>query len=248
MANGKISRQPSHYPPLPFHFLRLAQLLSSIIVASILYFFIHHLATEHYTVPWTFILLASVSTLTLLALLISSIFYHILTLSPKPNGAGNLFLTVLWMLGVALLLWNISGTLSHRCNIANWHNEAGIMVCRIYKALTAFAFTGMITTLLLLLLDIRTHRALTHAGTYNPMHDRDMKASSSFALAGARASSSSDPFSHRDEDLEHDIATPYKVRHTIAAEQFGYSAPTEQTTYGGGGGDLGERYGNGRGY
>lgn len=63
MANGKISRQPSHYPPLPFHFLRLAQLLSSIIVASILYFFIHHLATEHYTVPWTFILVTTPSPL-----------------------------------------------------------------------------------------------------------------------------------------------------------------------------------------
>lgn len=60
------------------------------------------------------------------------------------------------------------------------------------------------------------------------------------------ASPSDDPFSH--EDHEHDIATPYKVRHTIAAEQFGYSAPTEQTQYGGGGGHLPERYGNGEGY
>lgn len=75
--------------------------------------------------------------------MLSSFFHHILTLNPKLNGYANLFLTVLWTLALALLLWNLSGTLSHRCNITNWHNEAGIMVCRIYKALAAFAFTGM---------------------------------------------------------------------------------------------------------
>lgn len=37
-------------------------------------------------------------------------------------------------------------------------------------------------------------------------------------------------------DPSHDLARPYKVQKPIEAQQFGYSAPTEQTSYGGGGG------------
>ena len=55
-AGAKVSKQPSHYPPLAFHLVRLAQLLSCVIVASILLFFIHHLEIEHYNIPWTFLL------------------------------------------------------------------------------------------------------------------------------------------------------------------------------------------------
>lgn len=37
-------------------------------------------------------------------------------------------------------------------------------------------------------------------------------------------------------DPSHDAARPYKVQKPIEAQQFGYSAPSEQTSYGGGGG------------
>ena len=77
-----------------------------------------------------------------------------------------------------------------------------------------------------------------HFGTYGQMRDPDIKILAS--------SSGEDPFSH--EDHEHDTTTLYKVRQTIVVEQFGYNTPTEQTTYGGGGGHLPERYGNGDGY
>ena len=56
MGKAKISKQPSPYPSLPFHGLRGAQVLSSMIVTSILGFFIYHLESETYYVPWTFIL------------------------------------------------------------------------------------------------------------------------------------------------------------------------------------------------
>ena len=42
-------------------------------------------------------------------------------------------------------------------------------------------------------------------------------------------------YSHRREP-SHDDAKPYKVQKPIEAQQFGYSVPTEQTSYGGGGG------------
>lgn len=42
-------------------------------------------------------------------------------------------------------------------------------------------------------------------------------------------------YSHRREP-SYDAARPYKVQKPIEAQQFGYSAPSEQTSYGGGGG------------
>lgn len=56
MARATFSKQPSPYPSLAFHLIRLGQVLSSIIVTSILGFFIHHLSVDLYYVPWTFLL------------------------------------------------------------------------------------------------------------------------------------------------------------------------------------------------
>ena len=56
-----FSKQPSPYPSLVFHGIRVGQVLSSIIVTSVLGFFIHHLSIELYYVPWTFILVRAPS-------------------------------------------------------------------------------------------------------------------------------------------------------------------------------------------
>ena len=68
-----------------------------------------------------------------------------------------------------------------------------------------------------------------HTGGIGAVHDR-----------------SRDPSPYESEGIEtaysygressHDFARPYKVQKPIEAQQFGYSAPTEQTSYGGGGG------------
>ncbi|MCJ1229155.1 hypothetical protein MMC12_005820 [Toensbergia leucococca] len=242
MGKSRISKQPSHYPPLAFHLIRLGQILSSIVVASVLFFFIHHLEIEHYNIPWTFLLLLFVSLLTKLTIVTTSIFYHFRTLPPKLNLFSNLGLLVLWMLGFALLAWNLSGTLSHRCTTANWSNEAGIMVCRLYKALTAFAITGLTTTLCAVLLDLRTYRLTTHRGKYNPMMDIKHP----FPISSP--SNPHDPYQPpRDiPEFSHEITKPYKVQQTIEVQQFGYSAPSEQTTYDGAGSvHLHGAYGNG---
>lgn len=39
---------------VPFHAIRAAQLVSSIIVGSIMAFFIYHLQHDHWPTPWTF--------------------------------------------------------------------------------------------------------------------------------------------------------------------------------------------------
>ncbi|CAF9907282.1 MAG: hypothetical protein HETSPECPRED_007089 [Heterodermia speciosa] len=270
MAKTKISKQPSNYPPLAFHLLRLSQLLSALIVASVLAFFCHHLHAENIYIPWTFIVLLTVSILTLVAFIITSVFYTLRTLSPKLNLYSNTALTALWCLGLALLSWNLSWTLGHRCTTDSWKNDAGIMVCRLFKALTAFAVTGTLATALLTLLDFRTHRLNIASGAYNPMldikhpiprssspfpndswdsrtgatdHRQDPYVSQpysadSYSASGLTAEHDDDVVLRSPEhnSTSHELARPYKVQKPIEAQQFGYQAPSEQTTYDGAGG------------
>ncbi|KAG7006319.1 ABC multidrug transporter C [Physcia stellaris] len=249
MARDKISKQPSNYPPLVFHLLRTCQLLSTLIVASVLIFFCHHLHVENIYIPWTFIVLLTVSLLTIVAFLVTSVFYTLRTLSPKLNLYSNTALTALWCLGLALLTWNLSWTLGHRCTTDSWKNDAGIMVCRLFKALTAFAVTGTLTTALLTLLDLRTHRANTASGAYNAMHDIKPqipipRSSSPFPndpwdhpySADSYGVRSPPGYTEYQNSRSQELARPYKVQKQFEAEQFGYQAPSEQTMYDGAGG------------
>jgi hypothetical protein len=56
MAFRRDRVKPTPYPFLPFHITRSAQLLSSIVVASIMFYFLSSLSTSHHSLPWTFIL------------------------------------------------------------------------------------------------------------------------------------------------------------------------------------------------
>jgi len=87
--------------------------------------------------------LISVSAFTLASFIVTSFLHRQRTLKPIYNVYCNSFLSLLWCVGFSLLSWNLSITLRHRCSIENWSTEAGVMVCRIYKALEAFAASGM---------------------------------------------------------------------------------------------------------
>ncbi|KAL9070567.1 MAG: hypothetical protein Q9157_005771 [Trypethelium eluteriae] len=58
----RIKTAPSHYPPVPFHIIRTAQLISSAYVFSVMCYFIWWLIHDRYPIPWTFILLCSIWT------------------------------------------------------------------------------------------------------------------------------------------------------------------------------------------
>jgi len=160
MTTVKARRQPSQYPSLPFHIIRTAQLVSSLIVLAQLAFFIWHLTRDQKVVPWTFLVvsntlhppyqltltslkLMAVSLLTITSILITFVLYFCRGLNPGVNLVANTALGVLWALGFALLSWWASSTIAHGCNVHNWENEAGIMVCRLYKALFTFGLLGL---------------------------------------------------------------------------------------------------------
>ncbi|KAF2472337.1 uncharacterized protein BDR25DRAFT_302579 [Lindgomyces ingoldianus] len=175
MTTRKDRVKPTHYPVLPFHILRTAQLVSSIVVASVMSYFLWELKHDHYRLPWTFLLLLTVSLLTIFALTATIVLHCCCGLNPILNLVLNSVLAILWTLGFALLSWWSSGTLSHVCNRKNWDNETGVSICRIYKALFAFSLLGFLSTLLALGLDVRTHRSTTRRGKYNAMQTMESK-------------------------------------------------------------------------
>lgn len=56
MATRKDRVKPTPYPFLWFHLPRSAQLVSSLVVAGIMSYFLRELSRDGYTLPWTFIL------------------------------------------------------------------------------------------------------------------------------------------------------------------------------------------------
>lgn len=77
------------------------------------------------------------------ALAVTIVLHCCVGLKPDFNIAVNGFLALIWAVSWALLTWWMSPTLTHYCDVEHWQEDAGIMVCRIYKALFAFAFLGL---------------------------------------------------------------------------------------------------------
>lgn len=64
-------------------------------------------------------------------------------LSPRVNLILNSVVFGLWTVGFILLSYWMWSTLTHYCNVTNWNDQTGIMVCRIYKALFTFSLLGL---------------------------------------------------------------------------------------------------------
>jgi len=173
-SNGRAKTAPSHYPRIPFHLLRFAQLVSSLIVGAIMLFFIWHLTHDHWSTPWTFVVLTAVSLLTVAVLTFTIVLHCCCGLQPRLNIILNSGLAILWAMGFAMLAYYMSGTLAHYCDVDNWNDGTGIMVCRIYKAVFTFALLGLVSTLCALGLDFYVYRQQNRRGVYR-LHDIDVK-------------------------------------------------------------------------
>ncbi|KAF2097839.1 hypothetical protein NA57DRAFT_76646 [Rhizodiscina lignyota] len=242
--DNKSRTKPTNYPFLLFHGLRCAQLTSSIIVAAIMFYFIWHLTHDHWPTPWTFLLLCGVSMATILALTTTIVLHCCCGLNPRFNIVLNSALCTLWAVGFALLSWWSSGTLTHTCSLDVWREDAGIMVCRIYKSLFAFAMLGFVSTLAALFLDIYVLRRATRLGKYNQMNDIDRKSPYPAPRnleddAWDLGRGSTDVWAPGSENIEQPrpFSDPAKNVSTVRA---GYEVPEEQfnydTGYQGGGG------------
>lgn len=62
IASTRTRTAPSGYSKVRtlFHTLRTLQLLSSMVVAGIMLFFIYHLTHDHWATPWTFVVVSMI--------------------------------------------------------------------------------------------------------------------------------------------------------------------------------------------
>ncbi|KAJ9620268.1 hypothetical protein H2203_008033 [Taxawa tesnikishii (nom. ined.)] len=174
---ARTKTAPSGYEKLriPFHALRTAQLISSLVVGCIMLYFCYHLTHDHWNVPWTFIVLTVVSILTVFFLTVTIILHCCFGLNPAFNLGLNTCLFVLWGMGFGMLAWWMWGTLTHYCDVLNWNDSTGIMVCRIYKALFTFSLLGLVSTICALGLDLHIHRLSARRGRHHRLEDMDNK-------------------------------------------------------------------------
>jgi len=189
-STQKTRNQPSHYSSFSFHLIRTCSLISSLVVSAILLYFCYHLKHENYKIPWTFLVLLAVSLLTIVSLSATFALHLCHVLPPLLNLCINAPLFGLWCLGLALLGWNMSGTLTHVCNGENWGSSAGIMICRIYKALFSFTVFGWLAAVAQVTLDVIVRRRQVRSGKYNKMGGpermsyNDGKNGSAYGLGG----------------------------------------------------------------
>ncbi|KAH3938989.1 hypothetical protein HBH70_125490 [Parastagonospora nodorum] len=166
MFTHHTRQKPSAYPRLPFHAIRAFQLISSVIVSSILFYFTSSLSTSHHSLPWTFILLLSTALLTILTLACTFALHQFHGLNPILALSINAVLGILWAVSFALLSWWSSGTLAHVCTEDNWENETGIAVCRMYKVLFSFSLLGLVAALVALGLDVHVKKQAGARGQF----------------------------------------------------------------------------------
>ncbi|KAJ8062578.1 hypothetical protein OCU04_009103 [Sclerotinia nivalis] len=124
------------------------------------------LGAERFPIPWTFIVLLSISLVTVAALTLTIILYNFTYLSPKFNCLLNGTASIFWMLGFGLLSWSLSNTLKKSCDVQTWRSSTAVGVCREYKSLWTFTLIGTLSTLAALALDIWTHRKTIEKGIY----------------------------------------------------------------------------------
>jgi hypothetical protein len=129
----------------------------------------------------------------------------------------------------------MAGTLGHVCNTANWGSEAGIMVCRIYKALFTFTLLSTLSAIAMVVLDFKVRGRQTSLGKYNQMREsaHDQNPSREVFASGAIGG-------HHDELPEPWQRTGHEPinydtqagsRERIRSEHFGYTSPMDQTHY-----------------
>lgn len=149
----------------------------------------------------------------------------------------------------------MSATLSHACNTVNWGNDAGTMVCRIYKALFTFALTGLYAfspsvshsrflefppwpvksckSLADQVLNMNSVSTLS-ALTLDVIVRRKQTQRGTYNAMQDLKTAANDPIDPYQQNVDfHDASSAFRAQRTPKApERAGYALPEEQTRYG----------------
>ncbi|KAJ5168680.1 uncharacterized protein N7482_004274 [Penicillium canariense] len=244
---SRASVKPSDYPALPFHSIRFVTFLSSLVVAIILAVFTYHLHADGYKLPFAFLILLVASFLSILNIILTAVANCACGLSAKLSIVLNALLLILWLLSLALLSYNMSGTILTKCTTEYWATSTGISVCRSYKALFAFTAVGVAGYIAAIWLDIIVRRRQTRLGAYNPMGStaavgedpwdvkladrRDSVSNANYdAVSHPMSGAANGPYSH---SLEHGHAGEAAQYYDSAPAASGRRAPRVRFSHGG---------------
>ncbi|RMZ82065.1 hypothetical protein DV737_g2201, partial [Chaetothyriales sp. CBS 132003] len=172
MATGST---PSPYPPVSFHSIRALSFISSIIVSGIVGWFWYQLRHDDFKIPWTFLLILAASGLTGVSLILTTVIYTCACLSPLFNLVLNVPLSIFWITGFSLLTWNTVGALSHSCSTSNWGDSDGVMICRRYKASYSFIVLGVLSSVAMIIVDVRARVKQNTLRRYVAMDDSKLR-------------------------------------------------------------------------
>jgi hypothetical protein len=151
---------------------------------------------------------------------------------------------------MGLLGWNMTGTLFHACSITNWGNDTGIMICNIYKTLFAFVVIGSASCIANIIIDVKVRREQVRQGAYEKMEARLHHAPSTadsqpedlkFAGVHDVGDIVLEPYRHQGHELEQHNVRSRTPHQEYNIQQFGYTAPSEQTRYDPGSYGYGDR-------
>ena len=108
-----------------------------------------------------------------LAFLTYSFFIHTFRVSSaRSNFIINVVLFALWSASLALIGWKLNHmVLSRSCTIEMWQTDMGMMVCRIYKAMSAFLILAWLSSIASFILDWTVASGQQSRGAYAQMKD-----------------------------------------------------------------------------
>jgi hypothetical protein len=159
---------------------------------------------------------------------------------------------------MGLLGYNMTGTLFHSCSISNWGNDTGIKICNIYKTLFAFTVLASASSIANIFIDIRVRREQVRQGAYEKMEGRLRHAPSSARAAQEQQDDMKfagmhdvgdialEPYRSQGRQPTFQDIRPRNGHQAYASQdyntqQYGYSAPSEQTRYDPGSYGYGDR-------
>jgi hypothetical protein len=147
------SRFPSLYPRILLYLAIAFQLLASLAVAGVMFYFIAHLNTKGYSLPWMFYFLQGSALATIISVILLRGWSHFRGPIPRICSPINGILTSTWITGFINLVQAMDDTITRPCTTAYWGNGQGILVCSLYKILFVGAIVGMLSTLAVLIMD-----------------------------------------------------------------------------------------------
>jgi hypothetical protein len=269
----KMKTAPSHYPQPLFRALQALQLLCALAVTVIMVWFIYHLRDSSIAVPWKFIFvfppfcfnllpnkltstqLVTTSLFTLLALTANIVLYLPTAPPPLYNALYNSLLLVLWTAAFGILAVAMKWTLQRTCVLSDWDTDAGMTVCKVYKALFAFALAELPITFLALCLDLVVRRQERVSGVYVRTEDKagmydpyseskrltDNGAPSPRVLSVGYGLRKDEKRGLREEDEEHMEMEPLAEASPRVLVSAYREPESEETRYDDGGEDIGYR-------